>query len=190
MRSLCVLRRVIAGIVVVGGCLVGPAHARADGLLVGIEGGAVLPGPQGTIKEGGLAAVVLEGRNSKTLEFGLGLSFARDPGGGMFADPRITILAFDAHGRRLFTDWRARPYLELGLGVYRIEAEATAPPAMSSDKTAGGGSVGIGFAYPFSPTLGLRVSTKYHAIVSEVALMGSGNLEDYLQVSAALVVAP
>lgn len=190
MRSLCVLRHVLAGVVVVGGCLVGPAHARADGLLVGIEGGAVLEGPQGTVKGGGLAAVVLERRSSKALEFGLGLSFARDPGGGQFARARVTILTLDVHGRRLFTDWRARPYLELGLGVYRIEAEATAPPAMSSDKTAGGGSVGIGFAYAFSPALGLRVSTKYNAIAAEVSLMSSGNLEDYFQVSATLVFAP
>ena len=190
MRSRCVLRGVFAGVVAVSGWLVSPESVRADGVLVGIEGGAALEGPQGTIKGGGLAAVVLERRSSKALEFGLGFSFARDPGGGDFAEPRVTILALDLHGRKLFTDWRARPYLELGLGVYRIEAQATAPPTASSVKTAGGGSVGIGVAYAFSPSLGLRVATRYHAIAAEVSLLDSGNLEDYFQVSAAFVLAP
>jgi hypothetical protein len=177
----------IVGLLALGVALAGSADAESKAMLIGVSAGAAQEGPQGTLKSGAEVGLLLERRTSESFEFGAGFSFARDPGGGQYFRKRVTVLMLDVHARRTFTDWRARPYLETGLGVYRLRHEDTGSSSFSSVVTAPGGSLGTGVSIALSPRAGLRVGAAYHAIAAENSLWGSGNLEDYFSFRTAFV---
>jgi hypothetical protein len=173
----------IVGLLTLVETLPGTVHAESSAFLVGASVGTAQQGPQGTLKGGPEVGLLIERRTSERFEFGAGFTFARDPGGGRYFRKRVTVMVLDVHARRTLTDWSARPYLETGLGVYRLRREDTGTSSFSSAITAPGGSLGAGLSMAISPRAGLRVGAAYHGIAAEVS--SSGNLEDYFSLAAA-----
>lgn len=144
----------IVGFLALVGALPGSAHAESRAVLIGARIGTVQQEPQGTLKGGPEVGLLVERRTSERFEFVAGFTFARDPGGGLYFRKRITVMVLDVHARRNFTAWRARPYLETGVGVYRLRREDTGTSSFSSAITAPGGSFGTGLSIALSPRAG------------------------------------
>jgi hypothetical protein len=159
------------------------AHANPPAYLVGFRAGTAQEAQQGTLKGGAELGLVFDWVTGRALDVGIGIATARDPGGGSYLRDRVTISSVEAHTRTSLA--KRHPYLEGGLGFYRIVREATDPSVPArADQNSPGAFAGIGYELRTAkePGFGLGIGLAYHMMFTEISY--SGNLDDYYTFAA------
>jgi len=166
------------GLIIAAACVATPRPAGAanSSFAVTLRAGTAQEGAQHTLKGGPHVALVVDGVTGGPADFGLGLAFSRDPGGGSYSRDRVSVTSIEGHAR---TPHRHPAHLEVGLGYYWIDREHTSPEQSPAQSQKGlGGFVGGGYEVWRKGELGVGLAISYHAIATNVAY-GGGNLEDY-----------
>jgi len=152
------------------------ATATDESLAVSLRAGTAQEAAQGTLKSGFSVELLADRATGGPVDFGLGVSFARDPGGGTYSRDRVLVSSIAARAR---SPLRNRAHVELGLGYYWISREGTSSPSPGSSSGGGmGGFIGGGYELWRNGDVGLGLALAYHMIAADVAY-SSGNLEDY-----------
>ena len=190
MGTRCASRRAVARarqllgviVIVMGAASPRVARAASETVAASLRVGTAQEAAQHTLKGGPCIALRVDRVTGGPADFGLGLGLARDPGGGTYSRDRVLVTSIEAHAR---TAHRNRAHLELGLGHYWIDREATTSSSVASSSKGAGGFIGAGYEFWRNSELGVGATLAYHAIVQEFALEG-GNLGDYVEIAATL----
>lgn len=190
MRTRCAWGRAVARarqlfgviLIVIGAATPRVARAASETLATTLRVGTAQEAAQHTVKGGPCIALRVDRVTGGLADFGIGLGLARDPGGGTYSRNRVLVTSFEAHAR---TAHRNRAHVELGLGYYWIDREATNSSTVASDAKGPGGFIGAGYEFWRNSEFAVGAAVAYHAVVEEFAVEG-GNLGDYWELAATL----
>lgn len=164
-----------------------PALATAATPALTLRSGAVLEGPQHTLKSGFVAGVAAEWPHPVGA-LGAALEWARDSRRSGTAE----VLHLGVFARWELRERGVRPFVEAGAGVSRVNwAGGAGPTEPSESRTGAGGWIGAGAALPMAEGLLGRVDLRYHALVVDAPgpFARGGDLGDYFSLAGSVAFA-